>query len=115
MAGEEFYSGGVSRFNREGSSLQEQSIQFPAKGFQEKLEQLRAGDAVEIARKYKFGRAVTEYLKDHPIEELDQDGCIEFLLVNPEFKDYHPALVRAVAEEIEVDRVAQEKFESTKH
>lgn len=110
-----FYSGGIKRFNREGESLQEQSIQFPARSFQDKLEQLRTGDAVEIARKYKFGRAVTEYLKDHPIEELDQDGCIEFLLVNPEFKDYHPALVRAVAEEIEVDRVAQEKFESTKH
>ncbi|MDP3957468.1 MAG: hypothetical protein Q8Q10_03140 [bacterium] len=115
MAGEDYYSGGIRRFDREGSSLQEQAIHFPARGFQEKLEQLRTGDAIEIARKYKFGRIVTEYLKDHAIEDLDETECKEFLRVNPDFKDYHPALVRAVAEEIEVDKRAQEAHESAKH
>lgn len=111
----QYYSGGSERFIREGASLQEQSVQFPTKNFQEKLEELRTGDAVEFARKYKFGRTVAEYIKDHPIEELDEAECKNFLSANPEFKDYHPALVRAVAEEIEVDRTAQEAYESTKH
>lgn len=107
MSEGEFYSGGAERHYREGGSLQENSVQFPAKSFEKKLEELRAGDAAEIARKYKFGRVVEELLKTHSIKDLTPTVCEEFLFSNPEFSEYHPALVRAVAEEIEIERMAQ--------
>jgi hypothetical protein len=115
MIGGKFHENAIGRFYREGGSEQEKKVQFPAVGFMEKLEQLRTGDAVEIARKYRFGRAVAEYLKSNSMEDLDEAGCNLFLMENPDFKDYHPALVRAVAEEITVDNLAGEAREKTKH
>ncbi len=112
-----FYAGGVQRFSREGSSLQERSIKFDQSPFLLKLEQLRAGNAKEIAEKYEIGRLVDDLLSDHDRDPglLTEDICTDFLNRNPGFEGYHPALVRAVAEEIEVKRRAKEALRNTKH
>lgn len=107
MAEGEFYIGGMKRFQREGYPTPN-GVEFPSKDFQDKLEQLRAGDAAEIARKYQFGKVIEEFLKTHSIEELTPVVCERFLFENPAFSEYHPALVRAVAEEIEIEKNTQE-------
>lgn len=114
MAEGEFYTGGIQRFQREGYPTPN-GVEFPSKDFQEKLEQLRAGDAAEIARKYKLGKAVEELLQQYSATELTPVICERFLFENQEFSEYHPALVRAVAEEIEIERNAQEAHRNTKH
>lgn len=112
--GGEFYAGGVQRYQREGGSRQEKTVQFPAKTFGQKLEELRAGDAAEIARKYKFGQSVEALLSRHnqDTDALTEEVCVEFLKRNPEYTGYHPALVRAVAEELVIEKNAQESRES---
>ncbi|MBP9727964.1 MAG: hypothetical protein KBD27_01155 [Candidatus Moranbacteria bacterium] len=110
----QYYSGGKERFDRERISPQE-NIQLPPKGFGEKLEQLRAGDAAEIARKYEFGRVVAKLLETHDISELTPAFCEQFLFTNDKFSEYHPALVLAVAEEIEIQKNAEEAQRGIKH
>ena len=117
MAEGKFYAGGPKRFFREGSSVQEQAVEFNQSPFNLKLEQLRAGNAKEIAEKYEIGKLVDDLLSEHnrDPELLTEDVCVDFLNKNPRFSAYHPALVRAVAEEIEVTRRAEEALRNTKH
>ena len=114
MAEGEFYGGGIRRFQKEEYPAPK-GVELPRKGFEEKLEELRAGEAAEIARKYKIGKVIDGLLNDHSIEEFTSDFCEEFVRRNSEFSGYHPALVRAVAEEIMAERNAQDTLRNTKH
>ncbi len=108
------YSGGINTFQRKGYPTPE-GIEFPMTDYHTKLEQLRVGGAAEIVKNRKFGNLVAELLKTHSIKELDEASCKQFLLDNPEFKDYHPALVRATAEDLELERLAEKSEKNIKH
>lgn len=112
MAEGKYYAGGVQRFFKEGSSPQEKSVEFSKKPFQLKLEQLRDGDAKEIAEKYEIGRLVDDLLSryNRNPEALTEEVCTDFLKNTPGYEGYDPALVRAVAEEIEIKRRAEEEL-----
>lgn len=99
MEGGEFYSGGAARFQKEGRP-EPRGIEFPAKGFEDKLYELRVNNAAEVVSQYRFGEAVKALLsrfKGDP-KNLTEQVCLEFIEQHPDFKTYHPALVRAVAE-----------------
>ena len=102
MSEGEFYQGGMERFQREGYPSP-RNVEFPGITFEKKLEQLRvSGDAEKIVEKYEFAKIVEKLLQTHPLGELhDAAFCEAFLFKYPEFSEYHPALVLAVAEEIE--------------
>lgn len=99
LEGGEFYTGGVKRFEREGLPTPS-GVQFPAKGFEDKLLELRANHAAEIVRKYRFGEAVKALVARYEgdLDQLTEEVCTKFIEGNPDFSSYHPALVRAVAE-----------------
>ncbi|MDP2838140.1 MAG: hypothetical protein Q8O53_02585 [Candidatus Moranbacteria bacterium] len=114
MAEGELYAGGMQRFQREGYPTP-RGVEFPSEGFEEKLEQLRAGDAAKIAvKKYKIVDVVKEFLKTHTTSDLDKVTC-EKLLFSNNLEDNHPALVRAIAEELEIERLAKEAYKKTIH
>ncbi len=114
MSEGELYTGGMRRFQREGYPTPK-GVELPHKNFQEKLEELRAGDAAEIARKYHFGEVITQLLETHDIEDLTPEVCEKFIYENQKFSGYHPALVRAVAEEITKEKRAREAMNNTRH
>ncbi len=114
MAEGELYAGGMRRFQREGYPAPK-GVELPRKDFEQKLEELRAGEAAEIARKYKIGKVVEDLLNEHSIDEFTPELCEEFVRTHQEFAGYHPALIRAVAEEIMIERNAQDALRNTKH
>lgn len=115
MSQGEFYQGGMDRFQKEGYPTP-RNVEFPSVTFEQKLEQLRAGGAAEIAEKYDFGRAIAELLKTHSLDELrDPAFCEAFLFKYPKFSEYHPALVLAVAEEIKIGQNTEEAHRKKLH
>lgn len=111
----EFFKGGMQHYRRAGAP--QDKIELPRKGFEEKLHELRAGDAAEVARKYAFGKDVESLLSRHNQDpaELSEGVCAEFLQQNQRYQGYHPALVRAVAEEITAQKQAEETMRNAKH
>ncbi|QQR78574.1 MAG: hypothetical protein IPJ68_05910 [Candidatus Moraniibacteriota bacterium] len=114
MAEGAFYSGGMHRFEKEEHPAPK-GVELAQKDYDQKLGELRAGNAAEVVRKYKIGKVVEDLLNHYTIDDFTPEFCEEFVRTHEEVSDCHPALIRAVAEEIMKERDAQDTRRSTKH
>lgn len=86
IAGGEFYAGGAQRFQKEGQPAPK-GVEFPARGFEEKLHELKVNGAAEVVSQYRFGEAVKALLLqlEGDLNRLTEEECRRFIEQNPDF------------------------------